>query len=311
MNRIPLTVIAGPTASGKTALGVEIAKALGGEIVSADSMQVYKYMDIGTAKPTPEERGGIPHYLIDAAEPDEEFSVARFTEAAHGYIEDIFARGKLPIMVGGTGLYIDSVVNDVTFGEAKPDLAVREELRKTAEEKGGEYLFDMLKEVDPKTAESVHPNNIKRVIRAIEFYKKNGIPISEHQEKTRLVESRYNAVMLMPDWERGELYDRINRRVDIMIELGLEQEVRSLCDRGLLTSSTAKAAIGYREMLAYINGEYSLERAAELIKQNSRRYAKRQLTWFGRNPNIHRLNPYKDPLKEALGIIAETNIIEK
>ena len=305
MKKLPLIIVAGPTASGKTRLAIELAKAFDGEIVSADSMQIYKYMDIGTAKPTVEERAEAVHHLIDFVEPDKSYSVAEYVGDAHKCIADIISRGKMPVMCGGTGLYIDSVANDITFGETEADNKMREELRELAEKKGGEYLIKMLSEFDPVSAERLHPNNIKRVIRAIEFYRLTGVPISEHQEETKKIESRYNAVMFCLDWERETLYNRINKRVDIMMADGLLDEVKRLRDMGYTRDMQSMQGIGYKEMLEYLDGEASLESAVEAVKQGSRRYAKRQVTWFKRNKNIHRLTP-ETAVCEAIEIIKET-----
>ena len=305
MSNIPLIVVAGPTASGKTALAIEIAKAVSGEIVCADSMQIYKYMDIGTAKATAEELAECPHHLIDIVDPDCEFSVADYVSLAHDTIADIVSRNKIPVMCGGTGLYIDSVVNDVEFGEYENDYALRDELRLVAEKDGAEKLLEILREFDPESADRLHPNNIKRIIRAIEFYKISGIPISEHQRQTKLKKSRYNAVSLMIDHDREVLYDRINRRVDIMIKSGLLDEVKRLIDMGYSRELNSMQGIGYKELISYLNGEVELDTAIDMIKQNSRRYAKRQLTWFRRNKNIHTLNPH-DAYAEAVKIISET-----
>ena len=299
MTKIPLIVVAGPTASGKTSLAIDIAKTLDGEIVCADSMQIYKYMDIGTAKATKEEQAQCPHHLMDIVEPDCEFSVADYTELAHKTISDIVSRGKTPIMCGGTGLYIDSVVNDVEFGEFENDYTLRRELEELAKKEGSQRLIDMLSEFDPLSAKKLHPNNLKRIIRAIEFYKVSGIPISEHQHMTKLKESRYNAVEFIIDRERCELYDRINRRVDIMMDEGLADEVKTLMDRGYSPELNSMQGIGYKELIAYFNGKSTLDEAVDAIKQNSRRYAKRQLTWFRRNENIHWLSP-DNALEEAL-----------
>lgn len=301
-NKIPLIVVAGPTASGKTALAIDIAKAVDGEIVSADSMQIYKYMNIGTAKATAEEQAACPHHLIDFAEPDCDFSVADYCELAHKTIADITSRGKTAVMCGGTGLYIDSVVNDVEFGEFENDYELREELRTIAERDGVEKLVTMLGEFDPVSAKRLHPNNVKRIIRAIEFYKISGIPISEHQEMTKKKESRYDAAMFCIDRERELLYDRINRRVDIMMDEGLEDEVKALTDMGYSRDLNSMQGIGYKEMIAYLNGEITRDEAVEQIKQNSRRYAKRQMTWFRRNGNISMLTP-ETALEDALTII--------
>ena len=221
MNKIPVIVVAGPTASGKTGLAIHIAKKFNGEIVNTDSMQIYKYMDIGTAKPTYEERAQAVHHLIDFVEPDAEFSVADYTTLAHEKISDIYSRGKLPVVCGGTGLYINSLIDDVTFGEMENDYALREELRAISEEQGANVLLNMLAEFDEESAKKIHPNNLKRLIRAIEFYKLTGVPISKHQEMTRRVESRYKPLMMIIDHDREVLYERINQRVDIMLQDGL------------------------------------------------------------------------------------------
>lgn len=305
MKKIPLIVVAGPTASGKTSLAIDIAKAVDGEIVSADSMQIYKYMDIGTAKATSEERALCPHHLIDIVEPDCDFSVADYTKLAHKTIADITARGKVPVMCGGTGLYIDSVVKDVEFGELSNDYGLREELSELAKKEGPQKLIDILREFDPVSAERLHPNNLKRVIRAIEFYKTSGVPISEHQEMTKRKESRYDALIFMIDHDREILYDRINRRVDIMLDEGLADEVKSLLDMGYDEKLNSMQGIGYKEMISHFKGEITLDEAMNLIKQNSRRYAKRQLTWFRRNDRIELLSP-SDASDMAIKIIKET-----
>lgn len=302
MSEIPLIVVAGPTASGKTGLAIDIANYVGGEIVSADSMQIYKYMDIGTAKPTEKEQERAVHHLIDFLEPDDEFSVADYTELAHKTIADITSRGKIAVMAGGTGLYINSVVNDVTFGEMDTDYELREELHKIAEEKGSEYLLSMLAEFDEVSAKRLHPNNLRRIIRAIEFYRVTGKPISRHQEETKQVKSRYNPLMLCIDWDREALYDRINRRVDIMINEGLVDEVRRLMNMGYTKDINSMKGIGYKEVMDYLNGETTLEEAVEIIKQSSRRYAKRQLTWFRRDERIHYVSS-ENPFAEAKVLI--------
>ncbi len=290
-NKIPIVVVAGPTASGKTGLAIELAKRFDGEIVSADSMQIYKYMDIGTAKPTPAEREQCVHHLIDFLEPDSEFSVADYTELAHRVIADIYSRGKLPVMCGGTGLYINSVINDVEFGETQSDEELRCELQNIANAEGNEKLIEILREFDPVSAARLHPNNVRRVIRAIEFYRTTGVPISEHQEKTKMIISRYDPVMFCIDHDREILYERINERVDIMMSEGLCDEVRRLMDMGYSSALNSMKAIGYKEMMDYFNGLCSLEEAVSAIKQNSRRYAKRQLTWFRRDGRIVMLSP--------------------
>ncbi|MDF2987069.1 MAG: tRNA isopentenyltransferase MiaA [Eubacterium sp.] len=279
-------VIAGPTASGKTNLSIELAKHLDGEIISSDSMQVYKYMDIGTAKPTAAEMQGIKHYLIDEILPSEEFNVVKFKELAEKYIEEIINKGKQPILVGGTGLYISSLVNNITFSETQIDWELREKLTKEAEEKGAGYVHEKLKEVDPSAAESIHPNNVKRVIRALEVYYQTQKPITYHNEISRAIPSKYNFIILALTMEREKLYDRINKRVDIMLENGLVNEVEKLVEMGFGDSITSMQGIGYKEILAYLKNEISLDEAVENIKRESRRYAKRQITWFKRMNEI-------------------------
>ncbi|MGN0181801.1 MAG: tRNA (adenosine(37)-N6)-dimethylallyltransferase MiaA [Candidatus Ornithomonoglobus sp.] len=291
MKKIPLVVVAGPTASGKTRLAIDIAKRFDGEIVSADSMQIYKYMNIGTAKPTAEERAECPHHLIDFVEPDAEFSVADYTALAHKVIADITARGKLAVMCGGTGLYINSVVNDVTFCEQDTDYEMREKLRALAEREGGERLLGILSEFDPVSAGRLHPNNLRRIIRAIEFYRTTGVPISEHQEMTKRTESRYEPVMFCINHDRSVLYERINRRVDMMLDEGLLDEVKRIMDMGYTKDMNSMKGIGYKEIMDYFSGECTLEEAVVNVKQGSRRYAKRQLTWFRRDERIIFLAP--------------------
>lgn len=302
MEKIPLIVVAGPTASGKTGLAIEIAKCFGGEVVSADSMQIYKYMNIGTAKPTDEERAMCPHHLIDFVEPDEEFSVADYTVLAHEKIADIYGRGKMPVMCGGTGLYINSVVNDVEFGEMESDEKLRAELSELGRKEGGEKLLEILREFDPISAERLHPNNMRRVIRAIEFYKLTGMPISHHQEMTKQIESRYYPVMFCINHERKSLYDRINLRVDMMIKDGLLDEVKRLMEMGYTKELNSMKGIGYKEIMDYYNGACTLDEAVENVKQSSRRYAKRQLTWFRRDKRIIMLDPI-DAKENAIQII--------
>lgn len=303
MSKQPLIAVVGPTASGKTRLAIDIAKAVGGEIVSADSMQIYKYMDIGSAKPTAEEQSEVEHHLIDFLEPDAEFSVADYTEAAHGVIADIAARGKMPVMCGGTGLYINSVINDITFGETETDYEMRAELQKYADENGNEALVKMLAEFDPVSAKRLHPNNVRRVIRAIEFYKLTGQTISEHQDLTKQADGRYSPTMFCIAWDREELYGRINKRVDIMLKDGLVDEVQRLADMGYTKALNSMKAIGYKELIDYFNGECTYEEAVELIKQSSRRYAKRQLTWFRRDERIHWLDAKDNPFERAMEIL--------
>ncbi len=273
-------VIAGPTASGKTSLSIELAKLLDGEIISADSMQVYKYMDVGTAKPSIEEMQGIRHYLIDELLPDEEFNVVKFKELAEKYIEVILERGKQPIIVGGTGLYISSLINNINFSETKSDWELREQLGREAEENGPVYIHDKLRLVDPVSAANIHPNNVKRVIRALEVYYQTQRPMSYHNEKSREIPPKYKFVLLGLTMDREKLYDRINKRVDIMLENGLIEEVGRLVEMGYADSITSMQGIGYKEILSHLRNEISLEEAVETVKRESRRYAKRQITWF-------------------------------
>lgn len=286
MDKIPIIVVAGPTASGKTSLAVEIAKRIGGEVISADSVQIYKYLDIGSAKPTAEEMQGIPHYMIDCTDPEQSFSVADYTKQAHMYAADIYSRGKIPVLAGGTGLYINSVVNDVDFEEEQVDEALRAELWNTANERGAEYMLDMLREFDPESAQRIHANNMVRVIRAIEFYKTTGIPISVHQAKTREKESRYNPCMIAIEHDREKLYERINLRVDMMMQAGLIDEVRSLVKMGYRKSLNSMKGIGYKEVMDYLRGFMTYPELCEVIKRMSRRYAKRQITWFKKDKRV-------------------------
>lgn len=304
MCKIPLIVVAGPTASGKTGLAIDIAKYTDGEIINADSMQIYKYMDIGSAKPTKEEQSMAVHHLIDFLEVDEDFSVADYTALAHKTIKDVSSRGKMPVMAGGTGLYINSVVDDVSFGEMDTDYKLREELQNIADEKGSEYLLGILSEFDKESAEKLHPNNVRRIIRAIEFYKITGKPISVHQYETKQIKSRYNPLMICINWDRDVLYDRINRRVDIMIKEGLLEEVKSLMDKGYTKELNSMKGIGYKEVIDYFNGVRSLDETIELIKQSSRRYAKRQLTWFRRDKRVKYVSS-NNPFGESKILIDE------
>lgn len=299
----PLIVIAGPTASGKTALSISLAKHFDGEIISADSMQIYKYMDIGTAKPTEEEKAGIPHYMMDIVEPSVSFSVADYCNMAHKTIAEIHSKGKLPIIVGGTGLYIDSLVNNVDFGSPDSDPKIRAQLEKLAIKDGNEAVHKILAEIDPETAAKYHPNNLRRIIRAIEFYKLSGTTISQHAHEEK--SSPYTPVWLAINWDREVLYDRINRRVDTMMQDGLLEEVKALLEKGYEKSSTAMQGIGYKEFFDYFDGKISLEEAVEITKMNSRRYAKRQLTWFRRNRNIYWLPWTENIADEAINIVKE------
>ncbi|MBR0277651.1 MAG: tRNA (adenosine(37)-N6)-dimethylallyltransferase MiaA [Clostridia bacterium] len=294
-----LIVITGPTASGKTEVSIKLAQAVGGEIVNADSMQVYKYMDIGTAKPTKEERKNIPHHLIDIIMPDENFSVAKYCEYAKQAIDDIHSRGKIPIMVGGTGLYVDSVVNNIQFTHIKPDIGYRQELEEKANTLGNKYLYSLLCEKDPQSAEKINAEDKKRIIRALEVYHSTGKTITWHNEQSISVPSPYNSILFAIDTDRAELYEKINRRVEVMFENGLAEEVKKLLDMGVNEEATSMQAIGYKETVEFLNGKTTMEQTVEKIKQSSRRYAKRQLTWFRRNDKIHWIKKDADEIIKA------------
>lgn len=282
----PLIVLTGPTAVGKTSLSIYLAKAVNGEIISADSMQVYKGMDIGSAKIRKEEMQGVTHYLVDILEPEEEFHIVKFQELAKAALEEIYAKGKIPILVGGTGFYIQAVTRDIDFTQAEQETSYREELEQFAKEKGAEYLHEKLREVDSKSAENIHANNVKRVIRALEFYHQNGTPISEHNEEKKQQTSPYNLAYFVLTAPREILYERIDRRVDQMMEEGLLEEVKSLRERGCHRGMVSMQGLGYKEILAYLEGEYPLEEAVRILKRDTRHFAKRQLTWFRREQDV-------------------------
>lgn len=281
-----LIILTGPTAAGKTKLSIELAKAINGEIISADSVQVYKHMDIGSAKIMPEEMCGIKHYLVDILDPTEDFNIVLFQKYAKEAMEEIYAKGKVPIIVGGTGFYIQSVLYNIDFNESEEDSELRHELEKLAIEKGNQFLHNMLKECDPKAAEDIHANNVKRVIRAIEFNRQTGKKISEHNEAERQKESAYDSSYFVLTDERSRLYSNIDKRVDIMLEQGLVEEVKKLLDMGCKRDSVAMQGLGYKEIIAYLEGEISLEEAAYIIKRDTRHFAKRQLTWFRREKDV-------------------------
>ena len=286
MKKRPLIILTGPTAVGKTAASIGLAKAVGGEIISADSMQVYRQMDIGSAKITKEEMQGIPHYLVDVLDPEEAFNVVRFQELAKEAMEEIFRNRHIPIVVGGTGFYLQALLYDIDFTENDSDLSFREELEKKAREEGAESLHALLEKADPQAAAQIHPHNVKRVIRALEFNRKTGQKISEHNERERQKESPYNFAYFVLTDDRKALYERIDRRVDKMMEQGLLEEVRRLKDRGLPGDSVSMQGLGYKELFAYLEGEYSLEEAVRIIKRDTRHFAKRQLTWFRRERDV-------------------------
>ncbi len=284
--KLPLIILTGPTAVGKTKLSVALAKALDGEIISADSMQVYRHMDIGSAKVSKEEMDGVPHHLIDVLEPEEEFNVVLFQKLAKEAIADICSRSKLPILVGGTGFYIQSVLYDIDFTQTREDTGYRSSLERIALEKGPEFLHQMLKEADPEAAAQIHANNVKRVIRALEYHAQTGEKISLHNQEERQKEAAYRSRYFVLTDDREKLYARIDRRVDEMISGGLVDEVKALRERGLRKGMVSMQGLGYKEILSCLEGEYDLERAVYLIKRDTRHFAKRQITWFKREKNV-------------------------
>lgn len=287
----PLIVIAGPTASGKTSISIQLAKKINGEIISADSMQVYKYMDIGTAKPTKDEMEGIPHYLIDEFDPKDEFSVAIFQEKAKKYLEIIYSKNKIPILVGGTGFYIQALVYDINFMETNNNYEYRSYLENLSKEKGNQYIHDMLSKVDPVSASKIHPNNIKRIIRALEYYKLTNKPISQHNEEEKKNKfSPYNTAFFCLNMNREILYKRIDTRVDQMIKLGLVEEVNDLLKKGYSPNLVSMQGLGYKEIVKYLQGKISLDEAIYILKRDTRHFAKRQLTWFRRQENPYWIN---------------------
>ena len=315
MKKRPLIILTGPTAVGKTAASIGLAKAVGGEIISADSMQVYRHMDIGSAKITEEEMQGIPHYLVDVLDPEEAFNVVRFQEMAKAAMQKIHDNGHIPIVVGGTGFYIQALLYDIDFTENDSDFSFREELEKTAREKGAEYLHSLLKQADPEAAEQIHPHNIKRVIRALEFNRKTGQKISTHNEQERRKQSPYEFAYFVLTDNREALYARIDRRVDKMMEQGLLEEVRALKDRGIARESVSMQGLGYKELLAYLDGEIPLEEAVRIIKRDTRHFAKRQLTWFRRERDVIWIDRQEIGQEEEkivdymLNVLREKNII--
>lgn len=303
MNKIkkqPLIVLTGPTAVGKTSLSIQLAKAIHGEIISADSMQVYKEMNIGTAKITPKEMCGVSHYLVDEFSPDEEFNVAKFKQYADKYIHTIYEHGHIPILVGGTGFYIQAVLNNIDFEKNDGDTAYRKGLEELAAAKGSAYLYDMLKKVDIKSTETIHENNVKRVIRALEFYHQTGKKISEHNEQEKEKESPYQFAYFVLTDDREVLYDRINKRVDIMAEQGLLEEVTALRNKGYTSNMVSMQGIGYKEIMEYLDGACSYEAAINKLKQNTRHFAKRQLTWFKREREVIWVNKKEFKRDETL-----------
>ena len=285
MNKLkkPLIILTGPTAVGKTDLSIQLAKAVNGEIISADSMQVYKEMNIGSAKIQPEEMKGVSHYLVDEIEPEEEFNVVRFQTMAKNAMKTIYQKGKIPVIVGGTGFYIQALLYDIDFTDTTQDLNYRRELEQLVQEKGNEYLHEMLQKVDPKAAQEIHENNRKRVIRALEYYRDTGKQISEHNEQQRQKESPYQFVYFVLNRDRQELY----QRVDQMMKQGLLEEVKRLKERGCTSNMVSMKGLGYKELLDYLGGMDSLEEAVRIIKRDTRHFAKRQLTWFKREKEVN------------------------
>ena len=282
----PLIILTGPTAVGKTDLSIALAKAVNGAVISADSMQVYRYMDIGSAKISKKEMQGVPHYLVDEFMPDEEFNVVKFQEYAKRYLKEIYEKGQIPILVGGTGFYIQALLNDIDFTQIDENTQFREEMERLAAEQGAEVLHERLRAVDPESAEAIHANNVKRVIRALEYYEQTGEKISAHNEAERAKTSPYHFFYYVLNTDRTVLYERIEKRIDEMMEEGLVEEVRQLQAMGCRRDSVAMQGLGYKEILAYLNGEMSLETAVNILKRDTRHFAKRQLTWFRRERDV-------------------------
>ena len=312
----PLIILTGPTAVGKTKASIALAKAVNGEIISADSIQVYKYMDIGSAKITKEEMQDVKHYLIDEIEPDEEFNVTVFQSLSKKYMDEIRAKGKVPIIVGGTGFYIQSVLYDINFTEHEGDTSYRDDLYKLSSEKGAEYIHAMLREVDPEYAATVHANNQKRVIRALEYFHETGQKMSAHNEEQRENESPYNFAYFVLNDDRKRLYDRIELRIDQMLDEGLVEEVKTLLDKGYNRELVSMQGLGYKEIAAYLEGEMTLDEAVYILKRDTRHFAKRQLTWFNREKEVIFLNKqdfnYDEDciLNEMLKILKEKEIVQ-
>ncbi len=286
----PMVVLTGPTAVGKTRLSLMLAEAVGGEIISADSMQVYRHMDIGSAKVTQEEMGGIPHHMIDILEPEEAFNVVVFKEKCEEALEGIYERGHIPIVTGGTGFYIQALLRDIDFTENREDTEYRIYLEEIARREGAEKLHEMLLETDPEAAQAIHQNNVKRTIRALEYFQLTGRKISQHNEQERQKPSAYNSCYFVLNDLRERLYERIGQRVDEMLEQGLVEEVRKLKERGCHRGMVSMQGLGYKEILAYLEGEYSYEQAVDILKRDTRRFAKRQLTWFRREEGVIWIN---------------------
>lgn len=314
LNKRPLIILTGPTAVGKTALSIKLAKAVNGQMISADSMQVYRKMDIGTAKITKEEMQGIPHYLIDVLDPAEDFNVVMFQKMAKEALEKIYAEGAIPIIVGGTGFYIQALLYDINFEENDGDTAIRVKYQALADENGPEYVHQLLRDIDPVSADEIHANNVKRVIRALEFYEQTGHRMSEHNMEQKQRESAYNSCYFVLNDDRKLLYDRIERRIDIMLEQGLVNEVRSLKEQGYTRDLVSMQGLGYKEILAYLENEISLDEAIYILKRDTRHFAKRQLTWFKRERDVIWLSrtEYQNDeaiLDEMIGSLQKSGIL--
>lgn len=311
-NKRPLVVLTGPTAVGKTALSIHLAKAINGEIISADSMQVYKQMDIGTAKIKQQEMHGIRHYLVDECMPDEEFHVVKFKEYANRYMEEIYQKGKIPILVGGTGFYIQAVLKDVSFEQDEVS-EYRKTLEQLATEKGARFLHERLQQVDSESAAAIHENNVRRVIRALEYYEQTGEKISEHNEREKQKTSPYNFAYFVLNQPREVLYKRIDKRVDLMIEQGLVEEVKGLMEKGYGRNLVSMQGLGYKEIYSYLQGEISLSEAIYILKRDTRHFAKRQLTWFKREQDVvwvdkDKLLTGEEQLSFCLSVLREKRI---
>ena len=307
MSKRPLIVLTGPTAVGKTALSIRLAKAQDGEIISADSMQVYRGMDIGSAKVTKKEMDGVRHHLIDVLEPEEDFNVAAFQRMAKEALEEIYSRGKLPIVAGGTGFYIQALLYDIDFRDDTGEGPIRKELEKLAVEKGAEYLHSLLQQADPQSADQIHPNNIKRVVRALEYFRQTGEPFSLHNQRERERCSPYHFLYYVICSDRKNLYERIDRRVDAMMADGLVGEVQALKKRGVKRGMTSMQGLGYKEILDYLDGTCSLEEAVYVLKRDTRHFAKRQITWFRREREVRwlKLEDFGGDLDRVLQKILE------
>lgn len=306
----PLIVLTGPTAVGKTKLSIALAKAVGGEIISADSMQVYKTMDIGSAKIRPEEMDGVPHYLVDVLDPSEEFHIVKFQQMAKEAMEKIYANGHIPILVGGTGFYIQAIVKDIDFTKNEENTEIRTKWEQFAKEYGAEALHEELEKIDPKSAQTIPAGNVKRVVRALEFYELSGIPISEHNEEQKAKESPYCFAYFVLNDYRELLYERIEKRIDEMLEEGLVEEVKGLKERGFTKDMVSMQGLGYKEILDYLDGNLTLEEAVYILKRDTRHFAKRQLTWFRREQEVSWIHKYEYGYDDAKILNAMTDILK-